>query len=341
MSFLGVMLCHELDRAKAVYPLAVEWKYDGIRVAHTEAEGYTRRGNTYETWRPFSRILHEVAAPVWGPSVHVDTEMLARNWNDTSKLLKREKDIDHAAIEREVTAVVFDLYTPESVGVDPYLERREAARWVVDKANARSGAAIGGLKFALSHMTIVYNEADLDYVFAEALLNGVEGIVAKELYSPYLLKRARTWRKLKPWKDITVTVVGAEHGYGKCTSCMTVEHRERRAALLNEYAESLGVPERVERDDIKPDPECPTCLGAASGIERPDVLGALLTVMEGGEQLRVGMGFDDEMKARAFSYWIGKKIDVKVQLEAVPTADGKANEIKARHPVFMRERPDL
>ena len=342
--YLGAMACHDLviDTGKRAgqwrdleYPVAVEGKLDGFRITHVDANGYTRNGNTYETTKPFAEAL----AKVTPSGVHADSEMIARNWNETSKLLKRLKKIDHARIKAEVTAHLFDVFDAASLGKEPYHYRRQAVEWLVAEVNALGT----GYKFAATEVIIAWDRAGVEAAFAYFLGLGLEGIIVKKMNGLYTLEgrdfRSYDWLKQKPFKDITVTVVGVESGHGLCPECMTVDRREQRAAAHNYQSFDVTSPlygKTIDREDVKPDPECPTCQGAATGIERPDVLGALLTVLEDGRPLKVGMGISEADKID----WmrnppIGRKCDVKIQI------DPGQNEIVARHASWMRWRDDI
>lgn len=344
--YLGAMACHELviDTGKRAgqwrdleYPVAVEGKLDGFRITHVDGNGYTRNGNTYETTKPFAEILAGLVPATGG--LHVDTEMIARNWNDTSSLLKRLKKIDHERIKAEVTAHVFDAFDATSLGKEIYTQRREAVRYLVNRANELGT----GYRFAVSEMLIARDRAEVETAFDYFLGLGLEGIIVKTLNGLYTLEgrdfRSYAWLKRKPFKDITVTVTGVESGHGLCTSCMTVDRREQRAAAHNYQAFDTTSPiygQTIDRDDVKPDPACPTCAGAATGIARPDVLGSLLTVLADGRPLKVGMGITEADKIE----WmknppIGRKCDVKIQV------DPGQNEIVARHASWMRWRDDI
>ena len=93
-------------------------------------------------------------------------------------------------------------------------------------------------------------------------------------------------------------------------------------------------------DDVKPDPNCQTCAGDANGVPRPDLLGALECVDENGARWRVGMGYTAAVKTEfmirhAAGELVGTKIDVKIQED-----DAGANDIVARHAVYLKLRPD-
>lgn len=314
------MLAHELDYDRVSYPVAVESKLDGLRVTHVDGAGYTRNGRTYETWAPFSRLLSDIV-PV---GVHVDSEICARNWNETSKLLKRIKNVDVDTIREQVTCHLFDAFDSSTVGTEPFADRRRGVEWVAERAK------MSGYHFEITPLIIANDRSELDAAFTAARHAGAEGIMVKALSGVYVLKRSRDWMKRKAWKDITVTIVGATHGWSLCPSCMTADIRERRS-----------VEETPTRhpDDVKPDPECPTCAGAAKGVPRLDILGSFQCVDDKGNAWDVGMGFTAADKldfmARA-AEMKGRKIDVKIQED-----DAGANAIVARHAVYLRVREDV
>lgn len=323
------MKAHEFDEARCPYPVAVEPKKDGFRVTFVDREGYTKNAETYETFRPYAAALDDVV-----PSgVHVDAEMCARNWNETSTLLKRKKNIDHEKNARNVTVYIFDAFSPATAGAEPYTERRKAVEWIAERLRSHPS-----LKFKATWMSIAHNRAELDQIFARARAEGEEGVMVKTLSGVYTptLKKTKTWlwMKRKPFKDITVTIMKVTHGWELCPACMTKDKREARAGALSLLRFGL-----VSPDAIKPDPACPTCHGAASGVPRPDLLGSLVCADDDGNEWGVGMGFTDaDKKALMENPPIGRKCDVKIQEEA---KGASANEITGRHAVFLRFRDDV
>lgn len=329
--YLGAMLAHEYAEKRVTFPVAVEPKLDGIRITFVNGEGYTRNGRTFPALKPYAEIVAD-AVP---EGVCVDVEAKARNWNDTSSLLKRIKNIDHERIAREVTIHIFDAFTQETIDKkEPYSARRKAIEWLAMRLS---------LHVPQKPSIIVRNSDELTVEFNRALAAGFEGVMVKPLDGAYMLKRSWAWMKIKPFKDITVTIKAVTHGWELCRECMTKENREHRAAILNLQAWPPGAP-LFKADDVKPNPHCPTCRGAAKGVPRPDLLGALVCVDEHGNEWGVGMGFTDaDKKAFMASPPIGKKCDVKIQDEGAALAETSIsrNDIVARHAVFLRFREDI
>lgn len=303
--YLGCQLAHDFESKRVTYPVAVEPKLDGFRVTFVNGEGYTRNGKTYESFRPFAEILHAIV----GPGVHVDCEMMAGNWNETSKLLKRIKKVDHDRIRNEVTCHIFDVFDAETIGSEPYTERRRAVEWVASKTST----GCGDYRFRATDKWTVCDEEQLNAAYESWVAKGFEGIMVKSLDGVYTLKRTRAWMKLKPEKDFTVMIVRAEHAWGGCPGC-TLETKVCEPA------------------------ECGQCEGVQE-VPYYDRLGALICVMDDGRPVRVGGGYTLLQRTH---FWaqrdslVGKKIDVVGQDES-----GTSNEVTIRFPRFVRFREDL
>jgi ATP-dependent DNA ligase len=304
MSYIGAMLAHEFEAHRVRYPVAVEEKLDGFRCAFVGGAGYTRNGKSYESFEPFARVL----APLVGRGVHVDCELMARNWNETSKLLKRIKDVDVVRIRREVTCFVFDIFSEGDIGRWPYEKRRAEVVALAREAQK------SGLRFEETEARLAHDEDEIREALEAAIRRGREGVMIKALDGVYQVKRSHAWMKLKPFKDVTLTIIGAECGRGLCPDCATVKAKAAGGKTAG----------------------CRTCAGTGE-IEKSDLLGALVCENSGGETVKVGGGFSADQR---IDFWrdrkalVGQKIDVKVQAD-------QGNEIVARHPVWMRFREDI
>src|SRR5258705_9887362 len=88
----------------------VEDKIDGIRFIFKDGKAYTRNGNVYETLTPFAKIIDKAWKKLYPlAGYHVDCEAIGRNWNETSKLLKRTKNIDIKAIAKYIKINILDV----------------------------------------------------------------------------------------------------------------------------------------------------------------------------------------------------------------------------------------
>ncbi len=293
-----VMLAKDLNPKKLDFPVAIEDKLDGIRIYFKNGQGWTRLDHTYDTLTPIAEVL----TTKLDDGEFIDAEVVGSNWNETTSLIKRKHDVDHPAIKKNITINVFD-YT-----------------WVNDDASYKqrrlrlegyfAGLDKQGFKIKLVKSKIVKNQDQLEAAFQDALTRGKEGIMIKALDGIYEMKRSYAWMKLKPFKDVTMTITGFVCGQGLCPECS--------------MKKSTG-------DKIT----CELCEGTGN-ITKPNILGKFLCDYE-GEEVGVGGGFT---ALERIEFWamkdelLGTKIDAKLQ-------DDKVNDITARHPVFMRRRFDV
>ncbi len=303
MSNKLIMLAREFDPKHIKFPVAYEEKYDGIRIFFKDGHGYTRNGKTYETLDPIGGIFLEHGL---SSQTCLDTEVYGRNWNETPHLVKRKHDIEIDEIKKHLTITIFDIFGDD---IDPrytYQDRREILKGLIKKLDTQ------GYKINIAKSRIAKNQAGLDAALEKVLNKGGEGLMVKALDGIYEKKRSWAWQKIKPFKDITVTITGYECSEGLCPTCsMKV---------------STGVKEG-----------CLTCNGTGE-VSYPNSLGTFICDYE-GEEIRCGSGIDDQTRLDLMAQGdalIGKKADIKIQ------DDRSANEISARHPIWLnRFRDDI
>jgi len=220
---LGFMLAASVDNAEELFGEAtldrtfeIEEKYDGIRAqVHKDDTGRVQI---------FSRTLDEITEfPELLPAIRelpgrliLDGEILG--WRDGrplpfTELQKRlgRKHLDlFVQNDIPVRYVAFDLLFEDGTLLldEPLLERK--AR--LDRALAKAPAALGvGTRCRCRSVSEVRD------AFAQALLAGHEGIVAKAGDSPYTPgRRGGHWFKWKePFATLDVVVTAVEYGHGK------------------------------------------------------------------------------------------------------------------------------
>jgi len=257
---IGFMLASPVENAEEAFTYfdhaAVEDKYDGIRAQAHIASG--------EHARLFSRTLDEVTksfpelvAPLiaFAETLVLDGEIVAWDaaeqralpFSELQKRLGRKKVSE--AIQREVPVayVVFDvLYCGDQLVIDLALRERgaildrvfAAARRPVSVATTDAqgrltfGPAVQAHPDTLPPAQVIRTSvarADspqhLAELFEKALERGNEGLMIKDLKSPYTPgRRGRAWLKLKrELATLDVVVTAVEWGHGK------------RAKVLSDY----------------------------------------------------------------------------------------------------------
>ncbi|MBS7647435.1 MAG: ATP-dependent DNA ligase [Candidatus Bathyarchaeia archaeon] len=216
--FIKPQLAHLYEPDRVVYPVRAEYKIDGSRLqVHkwgTQIWLFSRRG--VEKSQTLPEII-EIAKTFKAQSCIVDGEVFAVNQNGNplpfqamlERTVPREltsKELAERMAKVRVTYGAFDilfLNGKELIEL-PLSERRKYLLEVVPPEFLAEGFEC-------------QNEVELMRFYDEALKRGYEGIVVKNLNSPYEIgQRTYTWLKLKPERDtIDCTIVKALYGKGK------------------------------------------------------------------------------------------------------------------------------
>lgn len=178
------------------------------------------------------------------PGTMVDGEVMAEDWNETSKLLRRFRvdmdDDDRERIRREVKFHVFDLIDLHALETRAPVGRQRKPRLVEPTLQLQRSAYVralleGNLPSAAlqtlpSFLCTSLEEVDAHYV---AFCAHYEGAMAKLPCEPYYFNRSDAWLKLKPSTTTEMTITGAVEGTGK--------HVGRLGALLGVLASGVEV----------------------------------------------------------------------------------------------------
>jgi DNA ligase-1 len=216
--FIKPQLAHLYEPDKVVYPVRAEYKIDGSRLqVHkwgTQTWIFSRRG--VEKSQTLPEIV-EIAKKFNAQSCIVDGEVLAVDKNGNplpfqvmlERTVPRELTSEELAERMEkvrVTYRAFDILflNGRELTSLPLSERRKYLVEVVPPEYLAEGVEC-------------QNEVELMRFYDEALKKGFEGIVVKDLNSPYEIgQRTYTWLKLKPERDtIDCTIVKALYGKGR------------------------------------------------------------------------------------------------------------------------------
>lgn len=209
--------------------VAMEYKYDGLRIQAHIAKGHGKQAGTVTL---FSRRLENLTAQfpdvvaavqknfpgrdciVEGEAVALDEEGRLRPFQDISRRRGRKTDLEAMAKEIPVTMFLFDLIAldGESTMGLPYEERRAKLESIVP----RSGPV------RLSTMVEARDAEGMEAFFDQAVADGAEGIMCKDPRAAYKAgSRGFAWIKFKT--DYTealvdtmdLVAIGAFHGRGR------------------------------------------------------------------------------------------------------------------------------
>jgi len=206
---------------RAGKPCAFEYKYDGFRMLINKDEKgniriFTRRLD--EVTNQFPEVKEYVTRFVNAKTFILDSEAVGYNpktkrytsFQDISQRIKRKYDIDKMAKELPIEINVFDIlyYNGKSMIDEPFEKRTSLLRKIIKTEK---------LKFRTSEQLITDNEEKAEKFYKEALRIGEEGVMIKNLSSPYKPgARVGDMLKLKPASnELDLVIVGAEYGTGK------------------------------------------------------------------------------------------------------------------------------
>ena len=254
---MGFMLASPAATAEEAFEYfehaQVEDKYDGIR-----AQAHCGGGQV----RLFSRTLDDITASfpelvatlaeLPGEAI-LDGEIVAWNWNDEGghampfssiqQRLGRKRVSDELLAAVPVAYVAFDVIyadgmlvldrpladrtemlnglLPPDGRIQPKPVTRQQSQFLFDSNDADHRPISGWVLRAPSRRAD--SAADLESYFEQAMARGNEGLMIKDVQSPYMPgRRGKWWLKLKrELATLDVAVTAAEYGHGKRTHVLS------------------------------------------------------------------------------------------------------------------------
>ncbi len=200
------------EKFKSV-PMYSEYKYDGIRAQLHKRDGAVKlfSRNLADVTRFFPE-LEAGAKKIEADDLIFDGEIIAYSDGKplSFQLLQRRlRKIIHTDKDAPIKYMIFDLlyFKGDSLLQEPLGKRVELVR------SLRLPSNIMGF----SEQRLVSSPKEISEMFVESKTLGYEGLVVKDLSSPYTPgRRGGNWVKLKKELDtLDVVVVAAEYGHGK------------------------------------------------------------------------------------------------------------------------------
>jgi len=216
---------------------ALEYKFDGARVQIHKKEGrvrvFSRRLSDVTDSLP--EVVELIKKEVRAKEAVVEGEVVAVGKNgrplpfqDLMRRFKRMHLVEEFAEEIPLKLYLFDiLYLDgKSLIEAPYRERREMLSGVCDDVY-------------LAKRMVTKNIREAEGFLKEALREGHEGVLAKDLESTYTPgRRRKMWFKIKPMEFLDLVILAADWGYGRRTGWLSDYYL---AALNEETGEYLIV----------------------------------------------------------------------------------------------------
>ena len=196
----------------------VEVKLDGVRVItvvypNGHVEQYSRNGKELMNFEHIKKQISKHAVFFAEPVV-LDGEIMSASFQDLMKQVHRKSDVE----ANDAVLNLFDILTLKE------FNRGLGDHKQIDRSYSLA-AWYGQFRDHMPNVTIVGQEqVDLDsdagqarfkQINQDAIDGGYEGIMIKDPMAVYECKRSTSWLKLKPYIEVSLTVIAVEEGTGR------------------------------------------------------------------------------------------------------------------------------
>ena len=196
----------------------IEVKLDGVRVitiAYPDGrvDQFSRNGKELVNFPHVKEQLSKVAKLFAEPMV-LDGEIMSSSFQDLMKQVHRKSDVQ----SNDAILNLFDvlpLSQFEAGKCATTQEQRSAwlQMWYIENEPFLPNVTV--LSNELVDLDTVAGQARFKEINAKAIAGGYEGIMIKDPQAGYETKRSVAWLKLKPFIEVSLTVIGVEEGTGK------------------------------------------------------------------------------------------------------------------------------
>ena len=196
----------------------IEVKLDGVRVItvvypNGHVEQYSRNGKELVNFEHIKRQISKHAIFFAEPIV-LDGEVMSASFQDLMKQVHRKSDVE----ANDAVLNLFDILTLKE------FNRGHGDHKQIDRSYSLA-AWYGQFRDHMPNVTVVGQEqVDLDsdvgqarfkQINQDAIAGGYEGIMIKDPIAVYECKRSTSWLKLKPYIEVSLTVMAVEEGTGR------------------------------------------------------------------------------------------------------------------------------
>jgi DNA ligase-1 len=196
----------------------IEVKLDGVRVITIvypsgHVDQYSRNGKELVN---FPHIKNQISkcADAFAEPVVLDGEVMSASFQDLMKMVHRKSNVD----ANDAVLNLFDIITLREFqlgfGENKQVDRSVTlAAWYGQFVDAMPNVTIVGQE--LVDLSTPGGQARFRQINQEAVDGGYEGIMIKDPHAVYECKRSVAWLKLKPYIEVSLTVIAVEEGTGR------------------------------------------------------------------------------------------------------------------------------
>jgi DNA ligase-1 len=196
----------------------IEVKLDGVRVITVvypdgRVDQFSRNGKELVN---FPHIKEQFAKTVTGITEPVvfDGEIMSSSFQDLMKQVHRKSNVEAS----DSVLHLFDFLTLDAFNKGRW-DRKQIDRsakllawkelWAEETPNIEIVAQ------ELVDLDTIQGQERFKMINTQAIAGGYEGIMIKEINAPYECKRSVAWLKLKPFIEVSLTVIAVEEGTGR------------------------------------------------------------------------------------------------------------------------------
>ena len=208
----GCMLAHDGAKhpKKITGECIIEYKYDGVRVIAIVQNGsatlYSRNGKLLTN---FPHIEEALSKPEYNDTVF-DGEVMSDDFQSLMKQVHRKS----GAQTEDAYLALFDVLSldefQEGEGSQDAMERKLALEEYRDVEDCIK---------VVDYWVVNFDKPEGQELFDDlnktALEKGYEGLMIKPTHDIYKCKRSHAWLKVKPFIEVTLSVVDVEEGTGR------------------------------------------------------------------------------------------------------------------------------
>jgi DNA ligase-1 len=195
-------------------------KLDGVRLLtvidkeERTVIQYTRNGKLNTNFPHITKSL-EPLLDLLPVSMVLDGEVVAKSFQELMTMVNRTKNNDSSTAK----LALFDIIPLTDFKAGKCKMKQKDRHTVLSGLMGELQKHTAGTVYVIPKLSVDLNTPEGQKAFAEfnrdTVKAGYEGIMVKDPDSPYETKRTASWLKIKPFIEVSLTVVGFEEGTGK------------------------------------------------------------------------------------------------------------------------------
>lgn len=290
---INPQLCEPFDNRTIDTPMIVEPKYDGIRaifIPQPDTSTYiafSREGKRLSN----TESLCELLAKIYYRDVVIDGEVFFSSFHETQSITSTQSVHPNADKLQLFAFDAIDLSEWNAkLSSQRLTHRKETLREIVNELNdykIPTSTKMEDIKCDPSWpvqfvpVQIISTNATAEKVYRKYVSDGFEGIILKEMASPYIFKRSKVWMKMKPAHESDIRIIDAIEGQHRLIGSLgaiivegTVTFNSRPFKIRSEVGTGFSDKDRAA---LWADHERGELVGRIAEVryQEPDVDGAL------------------------------------------------------------------